>query len=223
MLAFLKRLLAVEKVPAERNSEPDAEPRASAQLPLTTGASSAEYFTTLVKLQEAISKRHYEEAARLTRENIRQVVSFVSNTQQEYGTFDISSIPALEQGGTMLALIGDDEGLKDMQDLVRSLPELEPWRSTVVRHEEDRRLFAAILAAIEQNSGCLQTDVKEFVGVIAQDVEAAFPRMVTQKDGFIDGAAVTDLRDIDTTPLIYALVNAVKELAARLEALEAAP
>jgi hypothetical protein len=66
-------------------------------------------------------------------------------------------------------------------------------------------------------------EAKEFVGVIAQEAEVAFPRMVTQKDGFIDGAAVTDLRDIDTTPLIYALVNAVKELTARLEALEGAP
>src|SRR5262249_33159139 len=106
MWAFLKRLLAVEKVPAEHNSEPNGEMRASAQLPLTSGGSSSEYFTTLVKLQEAISKRHYEQAARLTRENIRQVASFVSKTRQEYGSFDILSIPALEQGGTMLALVG---------------------------------------------------------------------------------------------------------------------
>jgi hypothetical protein len=137
MLAFLKRLLGVEKVPAEYNSESDGETRASAQSPLTTGASSGEYFTTLVKLQEAISNRHYEHAARLTRENIRQIAAFVHNTQQEYGTFDIRSIPAFEQGGTMLALVGDDEGLKEMQDLVRSLPKLEPWHSTVGRHEED--------------------------------------------------------------------------------------
>jgi hypothetical protein len=66
-------------------------------------------------------------------------------------------------------------------------------------------------------------EAREFIGLIAQDVEVAFPRMVTQKEGYIDGVAVTDLRDIDTTPLIYALVNAVKELTARLEALEAAP
>jgi hypothetical protein len=88
----------------------------------------------------------------------------VRSIQQVYGSFDIRSIPALEQGGTMLALVGDDEGLKEMQDLVWSLPELKPWHSTVGRHEEDRRLFAAILIAIEKNPGCVQTDVKELIG-----------------------------------------------------------
>lgn len=97
--------------------------------------SSADYFTTLVKLQEAVSRRHYERAARLTRENIRQIEMLVRSTQQEYGSFDIRSISALEQGGTMLALIGDDEGLKEMREIVRLLPELEPWRSSIDQHE----------------------------------------------------------------------------------------
>jgi hypothetical protein len=61
---------------------------------------------------------------------------------------------------------------------------------------------------------------KTFHGLIAQEVESVFPEMVTQRDGYIDGVAVTDLRDLDTSPLIFALVNAVKELKARVEALE---
>jgi hypothetical protein len=59
-------------------------------------------------------------------------------------------------------------------------------------------------------------------GLIAQEVETVFPEMITKRDGYIDGVAVTDIRTIDATPLIYALVNAVKELAARVETLEAA-
>jgi hypothetical protein len=65
------------------------------------------------------------------------------------------------------------------------------------------------------------TQATRFVGLIAQEVETVFPGMVTKKAGFIDGVEVDDLRDLDTTPLIYALVNAVKTLTARLEALEA--
>ena len=65
------------------------------------------------------------------------------------------------------------------------------------------------------------TDQRKFTGLIAQEVESTFPEMVTQRDGFIDGEAVTDLRDLDTAPLIFALINAVKELKARVEALEA--
>jgi hypothetical protein len=65
------------------------------------------------------------------------------------------------------------------------------------------------------------TSGKRFHGLIAQEVETVFPEMVTQREGYIDGQAVTDLRDIDTTPLLYALINAVKELKARIEVLEA--
>jgi hypothetical protein len=61
----------------------------------------------------------------------------------------------------------------------------------------------------------------EFIGLIAQDVEAVFPEMVTKREGQIDGNPVTDLRDLNTTALVFALVNAVKTLNARIEALEA--
>jgi hypothetical protein len=61
---------------------------------------------------------------------------------------------------------------------------------------------------------------KEFIGFVAQQLEAAWPEMVTQRESYIDGVKVTDLRDLNTGPLIYALVNAVKTLHARLVALE---
>lgn len=61
-----------------------------------------------------------------------------------------------------------------------------------------------------------------FVGLIAQEVEAIFPGMVTKGAGWIDGVSVSDLRQLDTTELLFALVNAVKTLAARVATLEAA-
>jgi hypothetical protein len=60
------------------------------------------------------------------------------------------------------------------------------------------------------------------VGLVAQEAEAVMPELVTQAKGVIDGKEVPDLRSLDATPLIYALVNAVKELTARIEALEGA-
>jgi hypothetical protein len=65
-------------------------------------------------------------------------------------------------------------------------------------------------------------DQTPFIGFIAQAVETVMPEMVRSGPGYIDGEPVEDLRSLDTTPLIYALVNAVKTLAARIEALEAA-
>ena len=62
---------------------------------------------------------------------------------------------------------------------------------------------------------------KSFVGLVAQDVEKAFPGMVTKRAGYVDGKAVNDLRDLDTSELVFALVNAVKTLTERVEELEA--
>jgi hypothetical protein len=63
-------------------------------------------------------------------------------------------------------------------------------------------------------------DQKLFHGLIAQEVEKVFPEMISKRAGFLNGEPVSDIRDMDTTPLIYALINAIKELKARVEALE---
>ena len=61
---------------------------------------------------------------------------------------------------------------------------------------------------------------KEYVGMIAQEVETVMPEMVTLADSEIDGEPVSDMRILDTAPLIYAVCNAVRELAERLETVE---
>jgi hypothetical protein len=61
----------------------------------------------------------------------------------------------------------------------------------------------------------------EFVGLVAQEIETIFPDMVARAAGFIDGNSVADMRSVDATNLVFALVNAVKTLAARLTTLEA--
>jgi hypothetical protein len=74
-----------------------------------------------------------------------------------------------------------------------------------------------------ENSGHHDAAVsgREFIGLIAQEAETVLPGMVTQIPGYIDGEQVNDLRVLDTNELIYALVNAVRELATRIETLEA--
>jgi Chaperone of endosialidase len=68
----------------------------------------------------------------------------------------------------------------------------------------------------------MAVDGTEVVGFVAQEVETVMPGMVSRTSGYIDGEAVTDFRFVDTNNLSFALVNAVKELATRVEALEAA-
>lgn len=121
------------------------------------------YFDSMGQLQAAVAERKYTEAAALVRENLRHLPAWVQEWSRDYGSFDIRSIPALEQGGTVLALVGDDEGLARMREFVQDTPVLRPWAEDVDGHEKDRRLFPAIVEAVNENPNCLQTDVKTIV------------------------------------------------------------
>lgn len=122
-----------------------------------------DYFNTLGKMEEAISKHEYGRAARLARENLRQLPAADRFLKHEYGALDIY-FPVLHVGGTVLALVGDDDGLSEMRTLITSNHNFEPWADIVKQHEESRVLFAAILEAVQQNPGCRQTDLKSLVG-----------------------------------------------------------
>jgi hypothetical protein len=63
---------------------------------------------------------------------------------------------------------------------------------------------------------------KQFVGLVADEAMKVLPEMVSLTKGAIDGVEVDDLKVLDTTSLVFALVNAVKELKAEIEALKAA-
>jgi hypothetical protein len=64
-------------------------------------------------------------------------------------------------------------------------------------------------------------DQIEYIGLVAQEAEVTVPETITKHKGYIDGVEVDDLRGIDHTPLIFALINAVKELKAEVDALKA--
>lgn len=141
----------------------DLAPASASDLP-AEGAIDDPYFDTMALLQEAVKKRDYTAAATLVRENLRHLPALIQEWSGDYGSFDIRSIPGLEQGGTVLALVGDDEGLQRMRELVLAAPELSPWFRFVERHEKDRNLFPAIIEAVHEHSGCLQSEIKGLVG-----------------------------------------------------------
>lgn len=60
----------------------------------------------------------------------------------------------------------------------------------------------------------------ERVGLSAQALQKIFPECIEEMEGYIDGEPVTDIRHVDTGPLIHALINAVRELGSRVMKLE---
>ena len=123
------------------------------------------YFDSMLRMQTAVSQRNFEKAGHLVHENLDYIPGFVSDYKRTHSlSFDIRSIPALEQGGVVLALLGDNEGLVRMREIVASIRELKPWVEKVERHRYDLRLFREILDVVTAPPNCLQTDVKGLVG-----------------------------------------------------------
>ena len=163
MLRLIKQLfgsdnktLATERDDATHQVVRSSRPRAR--------KASDAYFDSMQRMQRAVSNRDFESAARHVRQNLRHVKGWVEESRHEHGSFDIPSIPTLQQGGTVLALVGDNKGLVRMQEIVASLEELEPWAEAVEQHLGDRRLFADILKLVASQPNCLQTDVKGLIG-----------------------------------------------------------
>jgi hypothetical protein len=63
---------------------------------------------------------------------------------------------------------------------------------------------------------------KDVIGLIAQEVETVMPECVTIGEGESGEIKHADMRTLDPTAIMYALVNAVKTLTARVAELEAA-
>jgi hypothetical protein len=66
-------------------------------------------------------------------------------------------------------------------------------------------------------------DGRRHIGLIADEVEGVMPEMVGTMSRMLDpgDSAPTEIKTLDTTALIFTLVNCVKELAARVASLEA--
>jgi DnaJ domain len=163
LIDLLKRMLGVNVLRKEPRI-PREEAIAIDRRPQSGQRKSDAYFTTMARLQAAISTHQYELAARVTRENLGQLEGFVRECSAEFGSFGISSIPSLQQGGTMLALAGDESGLAEMERVVHSIPELGPWIGIVGQHIEDRRTLSAIVRAVADHPRCLQTDINGLIG-----------------------------------------------------------
>lgn len=163
MFRFIRRLFRNEIAAADSRRADDAELVVHRSSRSRERRVSDAYFDTMSRMQAAVSNRDYKGAAQLVRENLQYLPDWVKETRREYGSFDIGSIPTLQQGGTVLALVGDDEGLARMRKIVASVPDLEAWAEEVERHQHDRRLFEAILELVAAQPNCLQTDVKGLI------------------------------------------------------------
>jgi hypothetical protein len=122
------------------------------------------YFTAMTALQQAVSARAYEEARRHALEALDHVPGFVDEWLLDSSTFGVQSIPPLEVGGIMFALLDDRAGIERIRSVAASRQQLANWRNIHAEHEESRILFRALERVVATKPGILQADLKNEVG-----------------------------------------------------------
>ena len=110
-------------------------------------------------------------------------------------------------GSASWAFTSDARVKEDVRDLELGLSELRQVRPVRFRYNGRAGTPAGQVA----------------VGVLGQEIETIFPETIRRvTPGVSDDPGLDDLRVFDPSALTYALINAVKELAARVEHLEQA-
>ena len=111
MLSFIKRLFGTRPARDEslRSGAVDlvVEHTFRSDKPRVTDA----YFDTMARMQDVVSERNFEEAARLVRENLKYISDWVKETRRDYVSFDISTIPAYSRGERYSLLLVTTKGL----------------------------------------------------------------------------------------------------------------
>lgn len=143
---------AASLVDFERDSRSRPEAM-SVQMP------GGDYFTLLEKLQSAISEKRYAEAAEAAHMSIFPLRDWLSDPRGDRQRLQLR-IPALQQGGTMMALTGDIEGLLKVHDLTHEFDHLETYRPDAAKHLKSIELFGRIRQLVTSKPGVLQNKVK---------------------------------------------------------------
>jgi hypothetical protein len=122
------------------------------------------YFVQLERLTSSISAKNYPKAAAAARASLPLLRDWLSDTCRNGQPLDIS-ILALSQGGTMMAIVGDRDGLRELRKLVQEFDHLEAYRKEAEEHFVDLDLFERLRKAIRSNPGIPQNRIKAELGL----------------------------------------------------------
>ena len=122
------------------------------------------YFTRLERLTSSVSAQDYPAAAAAARASLPLLRNWLKDPRGDAQRLDLR-IPALSQGGTMMAIIGDRDGLFELRKLVQDFDHLKAYQEEAEEHFVDLDLFSRIRDVIRCKPGVLQNRMKAELGV----------------------------------------------------------
>lgn len=122
------------------------------------------YFAQLERLTSLVSAKDYSAAAAAARASVPMLRDWLNDPRGNGQRLDIW-IPALSQGGTMMAIVGDLDGLSELRKLVQEFDHLRAYREEAEEHFVDLDLFDRLRKVIRNNPGIQQNKIKAELGI----------------------------------------------------------
>lgn len=154
---------------SEPSSQPEAAPRQESRVPAgrmslaEAKAVSQQYFALHEQIQAAQKGRDYSRAATLIRQTYELLPSFVAACKREYGRWDIQSSVAVHTGGTILAVLQDEDGVRLLQRTLAAVDDLKPWRPIGDAAVNDLNLVVRIMDVVVSHPGMLQNALRDYL------------------------------------------------------------
>lgn len=179
MREFLKRLFgrsadappaSAALVPPDRRSRPltDHDPPRG-QVPMasrhTGDAAVQRYFELGIIIERAKADGDFPCAVRAARDTYPLMPAVVRQMKKEYGSFDLRTSHAVHTASTLMAVMGDREGIQELRSALTAMRELRDWLPAAEDAEADAVSVDVIVAAVAAKPGLRQSELKKCAGV----------------------------------------------------------
>ena len=123
------------------------------------------YYSLLTKIQEEKKNRDFKKMSMYAQMSLGLIEPLILRSRIVDGSFDLGSIPALEEPLPYYAINGYGGEIQNIEEIVEFLPELSPWKEAVNEAKETASLASRLLKTINDSPGTLQKDIKKLVNV----------------------------------------------------------
>jgi DnaJ domain len=130
---------------------------------LVGDAAVGRYFELSSVIERAKADGDFVRAVCAARETYPLMPAVVGEMKKQYGRFDISTSHAVHSASTLMAVIGDREGIRELRDALTATPELHDWLPIAAAAETDTALAEAIMVAVLAEPGLKQSELKRRV------------------------------------------------------------
>jgi hypothetical protein len=122
------------------------------------------YFDLSAEIESAKASRNYAAAVRAARETYGLLLDVVREWKRQYGSFDIATSHAVHTAPTLMAVLEDHEGIRELRATLEGVAELRAWLPAADQAEEDLIMVPRIVAAVRASPAVIQSSLKSILG-----------------------------------------------------------